>query len=68
MHENREISVAPALLAGRSGKAIGRTPDMHAAEKSDSGVVPRNRPNKGGEAAGGGWGGKTGDRGEHGAT
>jgi hypothetical protein len=39
MHENRETSVAPEESSGRSGKAIGRTPDMHAAEESDSGVV-----------------------------
>ena len=32
----------------RSGKADGRTPDMHAAEGSDSDVVPMNQPNKGG--------------------
>src|SRR5215472_8309648 len=48
MHENREISVAPGKVAGRSGKAFGRMPDMHDAEKSDSGVVPLNQPNKGG--------------------
>jgi hypothetical protein len=39
MHENRETSVAPEESSGRSGKANGRTPDMHAAEESDSGVV-----------------------------
>ena len=49
MHENWEISVAPVMVAGRSGKADGRTPDMHAVEKSDSGVVPMNQPNKGEE-------------------
>jgi RNA-directed DNA polymerase len=48
MHENRETSVAPEELSGRSGKANGRTPDMHAMEESDSGVVPMNQPNKGG--------------------
>ena len=48
MHENREISVVPVIVAGRSGKAEGRTPDMPAAEKSDSGVVPLNGPNQGG--------------------
>ena len=47
MHENREISVVPVIVAGRSGKAVGRTPDLHAAEKSDSGVVPLHQPNKG---------------------
>jgi RNA-directed DNA polymerase len=49
MHENRETSVVPDTVTGRSGKAYGRTPDMHAAEESDSGVVPVNQPNKGGE-------------------
>ena len=48
MHENRETSVAPEKVSGRSGNAIGRTPDMHAAEESDSGVVPMNQPNKSG--------------------
>ena len=48
MHENRETSVVPAQ-AGRSGQADGRTPDMHAAEESDFGVVPMNQPNKGGK-------------------
>ena len=49
MHENRETSVAPEAVTGRSGKAHGRTPDMHVAEESDSGVVPMNRPNKSGQ-------------------
>src|SRR6202049_3103659 len=49
MHENRETSVVPDALTGRSGNAYCRTPDMHAAEESDSGVVPVNQPNKGGE-------------------
>jgi RNA-directed DNA polymerase len=49
MHENRETSVAPDAVAGRSGKAHGRTPGMHAAEESDSGVVPMNQLNKGGK-------------------
>jgi len=48
MHENRETSVAPEESSGRSGKAKGRTPDMHAAEESDSGVVPMNQRNKSG--------------------
>lgn len=33
-------------LAGRSGKACGRDPDVYAAEKSDTGVVPKKVPNK----------------------
>src|SRR6185369_7580421 len=49
MHENRETSAVPDVTAGRSGKAHGRTPDMHAVEESDSGVVPMNQPNKGGQ-------------------
>ena len=47
MHANRETSVVPAQV-GRSGQANGRTPDMHAAEGSDFGVVPMSQPNKGG--------------------
>src|SRR6266436_5644566 len=49
MHENRETSVVPDIVTGRSGKADGRTPDMHAAEESDSGVVPMNQPNESGQ-------------------
>lgn len=48
MHENREISPASPLYQrrDRSGKAVSRTPDMHAWEKSDCVVVPRNQSNK----------------------
>ena len=48
-NRNCEISSAPAeqLAAGGSGKAIGRTPDLHAGEKSDACVVPMNDPNNG---------------------
>jgi hypothetical protein len=42
---------------GRSGKARGRNPDMHAAGKSDIGVVPGNVPNKAGNGEVGGHGG-----------
>ena len=49
MHENRETSAVPEIVTGRSGKAAGRTPDMPAAEESDSGVVPMNQPNKSGQ-------------------
>ena len=28
------------------GKACGRNPDVYAAEKSDTGVVPKKEPNK----------------------
>jgi RNA-directed DNA polymerase len=50
MHENRETSAVPEVVAGRSGQAQGRTPDMHAAEESDFGVVPVKQPNKGAAA------------------
>jgi hypothetical protein len=46
---NREISAVPSgdhLPTGRSEKAVGRTSDMHAAEKSDDLVVPAKRTNK----------------------
>lgn len=48
-NRNCEISSAPAakLAAGRLGKAIGRTPDIQAGEKSDACVVPMNDPNNG---------------------
>ena len=49
MHENRETSVVPEVVTGRSGKAKSRTPDMYAAEGSDFGVVPMNQPNKSGQ-------------------
>jgi hypothetical protein len=49
MHENRETSIAPDAVTGRSGKAYGQTPDMHAVEESDFGVVPMNQPNKSGK-------------------
>ena len=55
MPENREIPAAPAggrkPWKGRSGKACGRNPDMHAAGKSDRPIVPRKLPNKAGAAA-----------------
>jgi RNA-directed DNA polymerase len=48
-HRKREIPQVPTGLVprGRSGKAIGRTPDMHAWGKSDDCVVPGKPPNKG---------------------
>ena len=49
MHENRETSVVPEAKTGRSGKAVSQTPDMHAAEESDSSVVPMNQPNNSGK-------------------
>ena len=52
MHENREISSTPWCDdQGRSVKAINRTADMHALEKSDCVVLPVNQPNKGAEAS-----------------
>jgi hypothetical protein len=59
MHENRETPEAPASrwLAGRSGKARGRNPDMDAAGESDIGVVPGNVPNHAGSGEVGGHGG-----------
>ena len=36
---------------GRSGKANGHKPGMHAAEESDCAVVPMNQPNKGAQAS-----------------
>ena len=48
-NRNCEIWSVPAaqLAAGGSGKASGRTPDIHAGEKSDACVVPMNDPNNG---------------------
>jgi RNA-directed DNA polymerase len=47
MHENREISCASwSKDQGRSAKAINRTADVHAREKSDCAIVPLNRSNK----------------------
>ena len=62
MHENREIPAASGVAArkpssGRSGKACGRTPDMHAVGKSDIGVVPVNAGNKAGMRDEFGYGG-----------
>ena len=64
MDENREIPAAPVdrpgpgtagvpwpegrPVAGRSGKACGHKPDMYAAGKSDTSVVPVNAGNKAG--------------------
>jgi RNA-directed DNA polymerase len=50
MHENREISSAPwSDDQGRTAKAMNRTADMHALEKSDCAVIPVKEPNKGGQ-------------------
>ena len=49
-HGNRESPQATEPNGGavRSGKAVGRTPDMYACGKSDDRVVPQKRPNNGG--------------------
>jgi 3'-phosphoadenosine 5'-phosphosulfate sulfotransferase (PAPS reductase)/FAD synthetase len=54
MHENRELPAVPVMLAGRSGKADSRNPDMDTAGKSDIGVVLMTSPNKAGLKSGGG--------------
>ena len=48
MHENREIPAVPKgrKAPGRSGKTCGHNPDMDAAGKSDTGIVPMNASNK----------------------
>ena len=33
-------------LAGRSGKVCDHNPDMYAAEKSDTGIIPKKAANK----------------------
>jgi group II intron reverse transcriptase/maturase len=50
LHGNREVLPAPAGdgPAGRSGKALGLTPDMHAGRKSDGCVIPEKLPNNAG--------------------
>ncbi len=47
LRENREIPLTPVAggAAGRSGKAIGRTLEMHVDGKSDRSVVPAKQPN-----------------------
>ena len=62
MHETREIPAAPVAThrkwpAGRSGKVCGHNPDMHAAGKSDIGIVPVNAGNKAGMRDEFGYGG-----------
>ncbi len=50
-HENREVpaSLATDGVAGRVGKADGRTPAMYGAGKSDRSVVPMKASNKAGK-------------------
>jgi len=49
LHGNREIPGVTGChpQAARSGRAKGRTPDMHAPGKSDGGIVSMKRMNKG---------------------
>lgn len=51
MHENRETSVVSERepVTDRAEQAQSRTAAMYDAEESDSGKVPRNRPNNGGK-------------------
>lgn len=58
MHGNRETLATPmsdtargADDMGRSGKAEGRTPDMHVVRESDGPIVPEKRANKAGPKA-----------------
>ena len=47
LHGSWEISAAPALLAGGTGKVEDRNPVIHVVEKSDTPIVPRKPSNKG---------------------
>ena len=49
LHGNREVPEATILNPRmvRSAKAIGRTADMHAPGKSDTGIVSQRRTNNG---------------------
>ena len=48
-HGNRESQQVSSHDGGgeRSGKAVGRTPDMHACGQSDDSIVPKKRKRKG---------------------
>ena len=49
VHGNRETLETPTSAdAGRSGKALCRTPDMHVVRESDGPIVPKKRANKAG--------------------
>ena len=66
--ENRETSPAPRGLPGCwVGPGSQKpNPGMHASEESNTGIVPAKPLNKvGGDARGGGGGGKARDQGEH---
>ena len=51
--ENRETPATPTPVAGagRLGKVVDRTPNMHAAGESDGLIVPRKQANKTGPTA-----------------
>jgi hypothetical protein len=51
VRENWETPEVPALLAGRSAKAMRRNADMNASGEPDGCVVPAKGPNKGGSIA-----------------
>lgn len=52
LHGNRETLEVPSPQGeGRSEKAHGRTPDMHASRESDGPIVPEKRANKAGTTA-----------------
>ena len=57
LHGNRETLETPSsgtrreADAGRSGKALGRTPDMHVVRESDGPIVPKKRTNNDGPSS-----------------
>ena len=52
MHGNRETLETPTPQgAGRSGKALCRTPGMYVPKESDGPIVPEKRTNKAGPKA-----------------
>lgn len=65
-HGNRESPGASSQDGGeeRSGKAAGRTPDMHARGQSDDSIVPKKRANKASGWAGSGYSGTRRRKGE----
>jgi hypothetical protein len=66
--ENREAPWPPLAARLRAGgRSQKHKSHMHGSGESYSIVVPAKQPNKGGNTAGGGCGGKDGDQGEHGA-
>jgi len=53
MHENRETSETPVVQPDRrsAGEGLGHTARMYVCEESDSGIVPMNHSNKGGNSS-----------------